>query len=410
METPLSQQVKFLYVTNRERDKSLSGLWANDLPEDDYASTYGLEMANLLAFWIDLGPIVQGFSRFKKNEAWTSVEQPLCLGIAIAFLTAQMGKSSIFTENNATHVRTKLNSRLDGLGELVNLPSDPILEVAVAAARASGVIDSAVYSARLTFSSSNQLERMMKIPPVVAKSFATVKTFLEHKGVSGDHFAPIRGVSNSTELVSTKKPTPANFDEIDADSKSRYLSGTSYVLNSESQYEYWVQYCRDAAELQRIPQRFINDLIPPTEFANHSLKKLSEWEDALEERFPGRRQWLLDEGVTRKDFDTFWGSPSWVQDFIMEMMRRNQQLEFKSFMATGESEKQAAIHTAMFIPYFDIQPRDVGPETRPMPVELFERVRKYYASLDDSWQSEFVANKCITLNNYLRMCIREKRF
>ena len=91
-------------------------------------------------------------------------------------------------------------------------------------------------------------------------------------------------------------------------------------------------------------------------------------------------------------------------------MKRNQQLEFQSLVDTGKSEEQAAIHTAMFVPYFDVHPRDAGPETRPLPIELFERVRKYYASLDESWQTEFVSNRCVTLNHYMRICIKEKRF
>jgi hypothetical protein len=409
VETPLSQQVKFLNSTNSERFKSLNGLWASDLPEEDFGSTYALELANIVAFWIDLSPIVQGFSKFRRNETWASIQQPLYLGIAIAFLTAQMEKTSIFTEANGAYLRAKLNSRLDSLGSLVNSPSEPVLETTAAASRASSAIDTAVYSARLKFSSSNPLERMMKLVPIMSGAFAATKTLLERNGVTGDYLAPLRGIPNTTKLITPTESIPPKFEPPKSEPKPHPVSGLSNAGSAESQYEQWVQYCKDVATLQRMPERLITDLIPPKEIADHSLKTLAEWEDALEETFPGRRQWLLDEGVTRKDFDTFWGFPSWVQNFIEKLMTRNQQLEFKSVVDLGKSEEQAALHTAMFIPYFDVQPRDAGPETRPLPFELFERVRKYYASLDDSWQAEFVSNKCVTLNHYLRMCIKEKR-
>ena len=409
METPLSQQVKFLNSTNSERFKSLNGLWASDLPEEDFGSTYALELAHIVAFWINLSPIVQGFSKFRRNETWASIQQPLYLGIAIVFLTARMEKSSIFTEKNAAHLRAKLNLQHDSLGHLVNLPSETILDTTDAASRASRAIDAAVFSAKLKFTSSDSLDRMMKLVPIMLGAYAATKSLLESNGVAGDYLAPLRGTPNTSKFVAPVESTPPKFEPPKSEPKPHPVSGLSNAGSAESQYEQWVQYCKDVASLQRMPERLITDLIPPKEIADHSLKTLAEWEDALEETFPGRRQWLLDEGVTRKDFDTFWGFPSWVQNFIEKLMTRNQQLEFKSVVDLGKSEEQAALHTAMFIPYFDVQPRDAGPETRPLPFELFERVRKYYASLDDSWQAEFVSNKCVTLNHYLRMCIKEKR-
>ena len=388
---------------------SLRGLQASDLPGADYTSTYALEFANLLAFWIDLSPIVKGYPKFKKNDVWDSIQGPLYLGIAIAFLTAQTKQSAIFTQQNASHLRDVLNSRLDRLGTLVNFPSEPILDFAAAASRASRVVDTAVNLARLRFSSSNQVERMMKLTVVISAAFNSTGSLLESNGISGDYLAPLRGIPNVEKLKTPIEPTPPKVEQPKSEPKSHPVSGL-YAGSAESQYEQWVQYCKDVASLQRIPERLITDLIPPKEFADHSLKTLTDWEDALEETFPGRRQWLLDEGVTRKDFDTFWGFPSWVQNFVEKLMKRNQQLEFQSLVDTGKSEEQAAIHTAMFVPYFDVHPRDAGPETRPLPIELFERVRKYYASLDESWQTEFVSNRCVTLNHYMRICIKEKRF
>ena len=162
--------------------------------------------------------------------------------------------------------------------------------------------------------------------------------------------------------------------------------------------------------MQRIPERLISDLIPPREVADHSLKDLTSWEDALEQTFPGRRQWLLDEGVTRRDFDTFWGFPSWVQNFIERLMSRNTQLEYQGHLSTDLSEDAAMSATAMLIPMYDVSPRGASIMFRPLPFELFERVRKYLATVDDvAYQDEIVANKFITCNQYLRMCINEKR-
>ena len=410
METPLSQQVNMLIRTNPERFATMSGMLAGELPDEDYASTYALELAHLLAFWIDLSPIVKGFSRFKKNETWASIEQPLNLGIAISFLTAQMERSSLFTENNCSHLRAKLNSRLDKLGSLVSFPSDPVLEIHTALARANSVLETAVTLSRLKFSSSTPIERMLQLGPIMVGTFSATKHLLERSGLSGDYLAPLRGTPSTAKLMPPAEPLPPTFEQPKSEPKPHPVSGLSNAGSAESQYEQWVQYCKDVASLQRIPERLITDLIPPKEIANHSLKPLSDWEDALEQTFPGRRQWLLDEGVTRKDFDTFWSFPSWVQNFIEALMERNQQLEFKGQLHSEKSEEKAAILTAMFVPYFDVKPHDAGPETRPLPFELFERVRKYYASLDDSWQSEFASNDYVTLNHYLRMCIREKRF
>jgi hypothetical protein len=210
-------------------------------------------------------------------------------------------------------------------------------------------------------------------------------------------------------LRHSDEPLPPNASEV-SELKSHPLTGLSNAGTAISQYEQWVRYCKECAALQRIPERLIVDLIPPVEVADHSLKNASVWEDALEETFPGRRQWLLDEGVTRRDFDTFWGFPSWVQNFIEALMKRNLTLELQGQRDIGKSEEEATMLTAMFIPFFDVQYRDSRPELRPLPIELFERVRRYAASLGDDWQTEFVSGGFASFNQYLRMCIQQNRF
>ena len=391
---------------------SLRGLHAADLPEPDYRSVYALEFAEVLLFNMSFESLeIKGISRFKKNQSWESLRTPLCLAVVINFLTSQANQSSIFSEKNAHYLRERFNSIFDDMGCLIALPTDNPIDMAATASRSIRVIDSVVEKCQLTYSSDNNpLSRMMYLSASIAGAFAGAKSLCNSSGISGDLLEPLRAIPDTKEFVEPNRHLPPPIEAPKSEPKPHPVSGLSNAGSAESQYEQWVQYCKDVASLQRIPERLITDLIPPKEIANHSLKPLSDWEDALEQTFPGRRQWLLNEGVTRKDFDTFWSFPSWVQNFIEALMKRNQQLEFKGHLHSEKSEEKAAFLTAMFVPYFDVKPHDAGPETRPLPFELFERVRKYYASLDDSWQSEFASNDYVTLNHYLRMCIREKRF
>jgi hypothetical protein len=391
---------------------SLRGLHAADLPEPDYRSVYALEFAEVLLFYMSFETLeIKGISRFKKNQSWESLRTPLCLAVVINFLTSQANQSSIFSEKNARYLRERFNSIFDDMGCLIALPTDNPIDMAATASRSIRVIDSVVEKCQLRYSSDNNpLGRMMYLSASIAGAFAGAKSLCNSSSISGDLLEPLRAIPDTKEFMEPNRHLPPPIEAPNVQTKSHPVEGLSNAGSAKPQYEKWVQYCKDAAKLQRLPERLIADLIPPIEIANHSLKNPIEWEDALEETFPGRRQWLLDEGVTRKDFDTFWGFPSWVQNFIEALMKRNQQMEFKSVVDLGKSEEQAAIHTAMFIPYFDVRPHDAGPETRPLPFELFERVRRYYASLDEEWQMEFVTNRCVTLNQYLRICIKEKRF
>ena len=391
---------------------SLRGLHAADLPEPDYRSVYALEFSEVLLFYMSFETLeIKGISRFKKNQSWESLRTPLCLAVVINFLTSQANQSSIFSEKNAHYLRDRFNSIFDDMGCLIALPTDNPIDMAATASRSIRVIDSVVEKCQLRYSSDNNpLGRMMYLSTSIVGAFAGAKSLCNSRNVSGDLLEPLRAIPDTKEFMEPNRHLPPPIEAPNVQTKSHPVEGLSNAGSAKPQYEKWVQYCKDAAKLQRLPERLIADLIPPIEIANHSLKNPIEWEDALEETFPGRRQWLLDEGVTRKDFDTFWGFPSWVQNFIEALMKRNQQMEFKSVVDLGKSEEQAAIHTAMFIPYFDVRPHDDGPETRPLPFELFERVRRYYASLDEEWQMEFVTNRCVTLNQYLRICIKEKRF
>ncbi|MHB1130682.1 MAG: hypothetical protein ACYC06_11710 [Ilumatobacteraceae bacterium] len=409
IETPLT---KFANVMQFNSSIQFRGLRAEDLPEPDYRSTYALELAFLFGFYthFDLFKI-KGGSRFRKNAVWESLMHPLGLAVGIGFATLAAKQKSIFTQRNAEYLRNELNCKQAVLGSLVVLPDDSEhgvqIEPSWVFARSVRMIDAAVKSANLTYASGNEMFRIRMMIPIEIGALTAVRGLLSSVGVGNDVFEPLRATPDASKfrIPSGKHPHPTTNEA--PEPRSHPVEGLSNAGSAEPQYEEWIRYCKDAAQLQRLPERLIVDLIPPREVANHSLKDLTAWEDALEETFPGRRQWLLNEGVTRKDFDTFWGFPSWVQNFIEALMERNIKLEFQGHLKTGLTKDLAIITAAMFIPTYEVSPGESSARSAPLPIELFERVRRHMSSLtDERYQSDFIANKCEVANQYIRMKIK----
>jgi len=180
-----------------------------------------------------------------------------------------------------------------------------------------------------------------------------------------------------------------------------------FTGSADKQYDGWVEHCMLIARMQRLPERLAVDLIPPKEVAHHFLIDLDQREAEYEKTMPGRRQWLVDEGVSRADFDKFWGSPAWVQNFVEELVNRQMQLEFQGHIKDGNPEDKAAAYAAFFIPTYATWPSRPGAEHQDLPFELFERVRVHMALVDnDKYQEEMIANKLHEANAYIRMKIK----
>jgi hypothetical protein len=173
-------------------------------------------------------------------------------------------------------------------------------------------------------------------------------------------------------------------------------------------YRKWVKYCQGVATVQGIGSDMFSDLIPAFELADHAPVDLTQIADQIEERFPGRRKWLIDEGVKTEEFEFFWSMPTWVQDFIHQLMNRNLQLEYRSQSEPGLDAEMAMNATLGFIPVFSFEaPSDLMDPCRPLPFELFERVRLHLAEVDtEDFQSEMVRNECFVANDYIRRKIK----
>ncbi|NBO54122.1 MAG: hypothetical protein EBU84_05930 [Actinobacteria bacterium] len=409
--TPLSSFTDFI----SKGLSGASGFSSAELPEQDFRSVYALELAHLFAVNFTIENLeIKGLSKFRRNLEWELVVGPLHLAIAIIHLTALSEERTIFSAANGLHLRLKFDVRLRELGLLVPLEQDNPVDLAAAAARSTRLCDKAVSHAGLRYGSGDELSRIFKITAAAAyANFATkkiaIEKFRENRQPLDDHLAPLRTAPepNSYRKPNENIPPPPHNETIEV--KDHPLRGLSDAGSAEPQYDNWVKYCLSIASSLRIPERLVNDLIPPREVADHSLKNLTKWEMGLEETFPGRRKWLLDEGVTRSDFDTFWGYPSWVQNFIEKVTQRNLELELRGQLGLGKTEDEALQLVAMFIPVYSVHDEEAISEFRHLPIELFERVRRYFAEASDDWQVEFAANRYVTKNQYIRQLILDKR-
>jgi hypothetical protein len=308
----------------------------------------------------------------------------------------------------------KFDIRLRELGLLVPLQQDNPVDLAAAAARSTRLCDKAVSHAGLRYGSGGEVSRIFKITAAATyANLATKKIAIEKFRVNrqplDDHLAPLRTAPepNSYRKPIENNPPPLHNETVEV--KDHPLRGLSDAGSAEPQYDSWVKYCLSIASSLRIPERLVNDLIPPREVADHSLKNLTKWEMGLEETFPGRRKWLLDEGVTRADFDTFWGYPSWVQNFIGKVTERNLELEIRGQLGLGKSEDEALRITSKFIPVYSVSDEEAASEFRRLPIELFERVRRYFLEANNEWEVEYEMNRYVTINQYIRQLILDKR-
>lgn len=416
METPLTKLV------NAEKYNSsihMGGLRTRDLPEPDYRSTYALELSFLIGCWIFIDYFkIKGLSKFRKNAVWESLVAPLHLALGIGWTTYHANQKTIFSQRNAEYLKNALHNKHAIFGSAVILPDSPspdkgnpgamkLPESYWVAVHSLEMTDSAVKSANLTYGEGDELYRMTVMLQCSTSALASVRGLLSRAGVDDDMFEPLRITPGTRTLKSTSEKLPPPPTNEAPQRKPDLFEGLSDAGSAESQYEEWVRYCKDAAELQGIPERLIIDLIPPREIANHSVRDIATLEDFLERGFPGRRQWLLNEGVTKKDFDTYWGYPSWVRNFIEALMEQTFRFQYQSRLKAGDSHDLAICDAALFIPTYGVSPGKSESIFEPLPIELFERVRRHMSSLtDEQYCGICVSNKLECANQYIRMKIK----
>lgn len=390
---------------------------SRELPEQDSKSSYTVDLAMAISGLLNFENFhLKGHSRFRENRRWNSLRPPLSLSMSIAQLTLLSENGAILSPKNAEYLARKLDNVFPELGSLIITTGEVQIPDSYSPswvlARSVRLMDQLISKCGMSYKQGDELERMT----VLVGEFADVLQRLKyvssqsHSSSSpGDLLAPLRITSHRFD---TEEKIHNDADRSVSKSADYETLDSSNPLISDSErhtYDSWVEHCRRIGNLQRMPERLYMDLIPPIEVADHLTKSILAWEDFLERQIPGRRQWLLEEGVTEKDFDKYWSQPAWVLEFIDKLMSRNLQLEYQSHMEMGESEVNARLMALAFIPRFStVPPEDNSLPFRGLPFELFERVRHHLASVDnEEFQSEMIANDCFFVNDYIRRRIKK---
>ena len=188
METPLSDSVKvFRKLNGAFTLASLEGLWPEDLPDQELRSCLALELAYLHACWFSLeGFNVKRVSRFSDNKALSLLITPVALAIQIAFQTSK-NEQVLFTEQNAQYIKEALEIKLEGLGGLVSLPSDPPLESSFIFTRSVRMIDAVVKKSGLRYAKKDDdfLKKHAALYGTIMGSIAAVNNFLSAQNLAG---------------------------------------------------------------------------------------------------------------------------------------------------------------------------------------------------------------------------------
>ena len=145
-------------------------------------------------------------------------------------------------------------------------------------------------------------------------------------------------------------------------------------------YQGWKEFCLRLADRRAIPRHFAEALIPPQNDLDWTIKPTDDFEQALSDSNPLRREWLASHGVTSADFERFWSRPSWIQNFIEALVTRNVELEFEARLGLGEDENLAFASIGLFVPIYRMSPDPEGSDLF-LPWELFDRVEEYWAQL-----------------------------
>ena len=402
-----------LFVTSSVELRVLS---SSSLPEADETSIYAVDLAMASSGLLNFENFyLKGHSRLRENKKWNSLRPVISFAFSLAQLTLLSGNATILSPENAAYVSRQLNFLLPDLGSLLLTTGEQQIPDSYSPswvlARSIRLMDHAISISGMSYKQGNELERMTTLMAEFAEVFRRlqyVANTSHSSSLQGDLISPLRPKSPlmNSESRSIANPPPSRPSNTRNESTEDARPLVSF--SQRSSYEEWVTYCKEIGKLQRMPERLFLDLIPPKEVADHLTKSIDVWEEFLEERIPGRRNWLSEEGVTKEDFSGYWSQPAWVLEFIEKLMDRNLQLEYQAHLELGESEEFSQLSALAFVPRFSTSPpEDDSLPFRALPFELFERIRHHLASVDsEQFQAEMISNDCFFVNDYVRRRIK----
>lgn len=386
------------------------------LPNWDAKSAYAVDTALAMSLCTYLEDLqIKGASkRLAPNPTWERIRPSLLFAFCLGYISRDVKSANILSVANFKYLSKQLESVFPELGTLLIDPQEDEQTInwdfSYFLARSVRLIDNAVELSAMRYRKGTEFDRMITLT-VVLRGAAAGAAHLgkDFSGAyRGDILLPLRTVA-SAESVSENPEIPESSRPQHPKSPSKSAPTITESNFNTSQYDNWVTACKQMGALQRLPERLIVDLIPPVELADSAIHNTDEWQDSLEKAFPGRRDWLIEEGVTDGDMKYFWNLPAWVQNFIEALTERNFQLEYRAHLDQGNDTSAAKFSAFGFIPTYSLFPQgELDNPFRPIPLELFERVRHHFAIVDSAkYQDELIANDCFIANDYIRRKIRD---
>jgi hypothetical protein len=418
-------------------------LRAAQLPVQDVPSIYAVDLAYQMATFFNWESLeIKGLSRFRRNERWEIEMSVIGMAIALSFcLTSSKNQDALPRENREYLVKT-FNGFVPGLGSFAVPDSNLYGDSAKWFLRAARYVTECVQRCGLRMKEENPLVHTASIAGNLSGAAAGLKHLekFEDTNPTGDLLGPLRGSpilgsseQESPSLLESKpsvlpppvpgtqiappiRPTPPRRDHAPSATSSSTnifdlldaVTDKQRSMVAESEFTKWRDYGLEVARLQRIPEAMVRDLLPTAQDADHSVYQLSDLEESLEKLMPGRRQWLLDEGVRRTDFDKYWSAPRWVREYIAKLTRRNFELEVQSKLTAGTERNTAFAEAMFFIPLYVIAPAEDGDNALHLPIELFERARRHLVAVDDKQYCDYmVKHELLSASDYVRRAISE---
>lgn len=364
-------------------------------PVAGYAIDLACLFANSLGSGIDELVRKPGLMKKAAPETWLKALQAISFGYGAWYLATAHDVQCLVSGSIGDQYRTILRRLAPGAEELIVAPSD--LEFSQVCAKCARLLTEAAERTGVRLKMDSLEITVAAMPAALVGTLAGLKSLLSPR----DCFAPFAEAIPPSVGTAPTQPVIESVAHATTEVVDRLPIASR--TPSEGDFVQWRSYCVRLAKARRIPERLVEDLLPPESRADWHVKNLAEWEAMLEQAMPGRRQWLAMEGVTRSDFDNFWALPAWVQTFLEALSDRHFELEVAGQRQLGEDEETALLMAHVTTPRFCASPPRDPSEFEPLPIELFDRVGKFWTRLSmDDINDLITSGKLRSANAYLR--------